>query len=207
MDSGTVLINLASGLVGSIIGAGISILTTKWTIIEKNNSDQKEENKSIIHSLMCIRSELNSVYMRYYNQIGNQFENTPSQQAIAIYLPVQEEYFPVYKNNTSIIGKIENKDTIENIINCYTCAVGMIDSIRFNNSLYDNYEKTSRDILNAHSQDELISLHNNRNSAQKAICDYWEQLRKHHSDLRRLASLAYAGMTAEITIREKILEK
>ncbi|WP_172492382.1 hypothetical protein [Gluconobacter oxydans] len=202
----SILINLASGLFGSLIGAGISIWTTKKTISEKNASEQRAENEIIFHTLVSVRSELNAAYQRYDSETGQVFSNTPPQQAPAIYIPIREDYFPIYRNNTKIIGKIKREQTIENIVSCYICAAGMIDSIRFNNSLYERHEKISYEILTSPNQLEVQKLLKQQELIMGDIRDYWGKLQKQHHNLHRIASLAYTGMTEEIDRRREDLK-
>ncbi|WP_149026773.1 hypothetical protein [Gluconobacter albidus] len=203
---GSILVNLASGLFGSGIGAGISIWTTKWSIAEKNASEQRAENEVILHTLVSVRSELDAAYQRYFSQTGKMFANTPPHKAQAVYLPVQEEYFPIYKNNTQIVGKIRNEKTIETVVSCYICAAGMIDSIRFNNSLYEKHEKISYELMTSQNPNEIQKLSKQKEILMGEIREYWERLQIHHHELHRIASLAYTGMTEEIDRRKTALK-
>lgn len=206
IDLANTLVNLASGLFGSLVGAWISVWTTKQTISEKNTSEQRAENEIIFHTLVSVRSELNAAYQRYNSNMGQIFSNTPPEQASAIYIPIREDYFPIYRNNTQIIGKIKREQTIENIVLCYICAAGMIDCITFNNSLYEKHEKISYKILTSQNQIEVQELLKQQELIMGDIRDYWGKLQRQHHDLHHIASLAYTGMTEEIDRRREALK-
>ncbi|MBO1361977.1 hypothetical protein J2D73_19530 [Acetobacter sacchari] len=195
-------INLGGSLLGAIIGGGVSILTTRWTISEKNHAEIKSENQKIKQTLLAIRSEIDTVYTRYYKEAGQTLETVPSQNAVPIFYPVEEEYFPVYKNNTIYIGYIQNELTVQHLIKCYTLAAGLIDSIRLNNAMYSQYVALHSAIESSCSEDNKKAFVGRRDSLLEEYREYWERLRQHHFELRETAKLAYTGINVEIERRD-----
>lgn len=176
--------NLASGLIGSVIGGVISLGTSLWSLHAQNKCRQKLDRINVKHSLSAIRSELFTVYKRYSQQMGHLLEHNSADQCPFVVFPIQEEYFPIYKNNTSVIGRIQSDKVREQVITAYILAVAMIDSVRMNNSLVEKID-------NSTTQDEKQKF---INDAQ----EYWTQLRIEHCNLKEAANLAYQGLEQEI---------
>jgi len=195
-----------SSLLSGFVGGGlISLITTHWSNKHKDRSDQRVEDKVTLHTLISLRSELNALYNRYHSQAGNVLENTPAQDAPAIYFPVEEDYFPIYRNNTFIIGKINREQTVENVVNCYILASALFDSIRYNNGLCQKFSDLESELRRCDTNGRSDKISNDISMARNAIVSYWSELQKLHYELKRIASLAYTGLTEEIDQRRKCL--
>jgi|GEM_PF-6264081 len=201
----TVASGSLSGSVSGFLGGGIfSIITTYWTLKHREKEERKVENILVSNTLISIRSELNTVFNRYQSQIGNLLENTPSANAPPIYIPISSDYFPIYRNNTNIIGKISSEQTIENLVYSYTLSSGLIDSFLFNNSLYEKFTALTAEQRRSDNQERFDKLSTEIGAIIIEIQDYWEKIRVSHFEMKRIASLAYTGLTSEIEKRKNI---
>ncbi|NVN05443.1 hypothetical protein HW509_07515 [Asaia spathodeae] len=203
--SGDFWSNTISALISGFFGGGIiSLITTYWTLKQKEKEEKKLENILVLNTLISIRSELSTVFNRYQNQIGNLLENTPSRNVPPIYIPISGDYFPIYRNNTNIIGKISNEQTIENLVFSYTLSSGLIDSLLFNNSLYEKFTALTAEQRRSNDKSTFDKLSIEIDELKIEIQDYWDKIRISHYELKRIASLAYTGITSEIDKRKNL---
>ncbi|KXV75067.1 hypothetical protein AD953_09055 [Acetobacter malorum] len=116
--------------------------------------------------------------------MGRFLENFSTENCPFVIFPIQEDYFPVYRNNTSSVGKIKSNEIRFQVITAYTLSAAMIDSVRMNNALVEKIDQSK-------TQGEKAQAINEAKI-------YWEQLRMEHCNLREAVNLAHKGLDIEI---------
>lgn len=120
-------------IIGSVVGFGISY----WRQKADKNSDEKKQTESFLNA---IKSEISSIWSRYYATIGESIENLKENEGFGSYYPIFDNYFIVYDNNTNLIGNLD-KELSEILVKTYTIAKGLKDSFLCNNKLLNELNR------------------------------------------------------------------
>lgn len=137
-----------TSMCGVVVGGLITLFTSIYTV-QKNYENNFEllktkEEMEIKATLKAIITELRGLRQIF------EFEFIPKILTDEKYLwfsyPLGTDYFTVFNANTSKIGKINNDELRECIINLYITAKFFLDSISTNNELLEYYEKCYNDI-------------------------------------------------------------
>lgn len=133
---------LASATVGGFIGGYCALKATANTIKHERQKIQDQEKRIEFGFLQAIHDEVDILWSRYTsnNGIGVQLEALQPNQPMLVYFPIAQDYFPVYRGNTSLIGQIRDNELRRLIVAVYTKAAGMIDNVRMNNELVGKQE-------------------------------------------------------------------
>lgn len=137
-----------TSIFGVVVGGLITLFTSIYTV-QKNYENNFEllktkEEMEIKATLKAIITELRGLRQIF------EFEFIPKILTDEKYLwfsyPLGTDYFTIFNANTSKIGKINNDELRECIINLYITAKFFLDSISTNNELLEYYEKCYNDI-------------------------------------------------------------
>lgn len=139
---------ILSSMFGAVVGGLITSFTSIYTVQKnyENNFEllKKQEEMEIKATLKAIITELRGLRQIF------EFEFIPKILTDEKYLwfsyPLGTDYFTIFNANTSKIGKINNDELRECIINLYITAKFFLDSISTNNELLEYYEKCYNDI-------------------------------------------------------------
>ncbi len=132
--------SIISGLAGGCIAGFFSILAVR--IAHKNDLEKEKENQENIISglLQALHDEIETLWARYFETIGEKLEALEENQPFLFYYPVFQDYFTVYTGNSYLIGQIKDNDSRKAIVTTYTKAKGFVDSFRHNNDLLQKRE-------------------------------------------------------------------
>jgi hypothetical protein len=171
---------LAGAIVGGCIAGFFSILATKQMLQAEREKDSEEEERTEFGLLQALHDELDVVYERYKADMAPRIDTLMDGQPLLIYFPIHQDYFPIYRGNTSIIGRIKNNDLRRSIVEVYTKAAGMVDTFKMNNELIQKYENYS-----SLCESTKQPAHQGMCQAQyKVMADYAKGLKAAHSDLK-----------------------
>ena len=148
-------ISLGSGLIGGITGALITGFFTVFAVNEQHRNikelEDKKEKNLIDSSIKAMQTELETLWKIYEQRIGIDIRSTSSNNGINFIFPIQLDYFTVYNTNARLIGKFEPPIIRRKLIETYTDAKGLIDSLLLNNQMCisfnnynDQYESTKK---------------------------------------------------------------
>jgi len=142
---------------GVIIGGLITIFTSIYTA--KKNYDnnfallktQEElETKATIKAIIAELHALKQIFDIEF--IPKIFKN---EECLWYAYPLGTDYFTIFNANTAKIGKINNDELRECIINIYMTAKFFLDCIATNNEAIEYYEKCYNNVY-AYSYDEVM---------------------------------------------------
>ncbi len=132
--------SLLGALVGGFIAGYFSIKATRQSFKEEKRKAKEQDSKLEFGLLQALHDEIDIVWERYSATMGAQLESVQDNQALLMYYPIGQDYFPVYRGNTFFISRIRNNDVRRLIVAVYTKAMGMVDSFRMNNELVGKNE-------------------------------------------------------------------
>lgn len=122
-----------NGALVAILAFGLSY----WRYRVDKASDEKKQIESFLNS---IKSEISSIWSRYYDTIGKSIESLKEDEGFDSYYPIFDNYFIVYDNNTNLIGSLD-KELSEILVKTYIIAKGLKDSFVFNNQLLNEVRR------------------------------------------------------------------
>lgn len=132
--------SICSALIGGLI-AGLFSLIAVWQSAKKDLEKRLNEEKEVLKSfLLSIRDEVDTIWTRYMEGMGERVENLPEKTAFLLYYPASQNYFVTYDENSSLIGRVKDDKLRKLIIVTYTKAKGLLDSYKMNNEMVQKYE-------------------------------------------------------------------
>ena len=187
--------SLLSGLIGAVIGGGITGIVTWWSVreTESNNKDAKDKSdKEIIKGLLqALHDELETIYERYQESMGSHLEAMQTGTALLLYYPIINDFFTVYNSNAFLIGRIDDNDLRKSLVRTYVLSKGLVDSFRMNNEMISRYEhwdllaaETNKDIhkqvAHAHHEGLINYAAQLKSIHMQAKNSYTELMRRLH---------------------------
>ena len=127
-------------ILGAVIGAGASIYATKVTVKSQFELLDKKDEKEAQATICAIIAELKTIkkVLKFtFNDVL--FTTEPS---FDYSLPLDTDYCVIFNANVSKIGKIENEELRNCIVELYISIKYFLDCIRSNNELLEEYNKT-----------------------------------------------------------------
>jgi hypothetical protein len=195
MDIVSALIGFIGALVGAWIGGRYSRQATKDLLDgerEKRKADQKEQVQALLCALL---EEIKSVWSNYMETSGKMIEGIPTGQSVRIYIPIIADYFPIYHGSVQMLGLIEDKHLLTQIISGYNVAKGLVDTLRLNNEF-----NGQRD----HANDQVFL--NNTNQTQnvlkikeQTLAAYGPKVKEAHARARKTAETLIQLLESTIT--------
>ena len=136
---------LLSGLIGSVIGALAGFLGS-WCAAERQASHQRQsrlfdERATVVGFVGAIEAEFSVAWDRYQKRVQLELRQVEDGGIFNLQWPVRHDYFPVYRANAGLLGKIEDAGLRRQIVETYTSAQGMLDSISLNTEILLKLEK------------------------------------------------------------------
>lgn len=119
---------MLSGFIGSLIGVSITVIL--FVI------------KEVLENIACtnaIKAEIKCLSVMCNERFD--FEIFNGEPYLGLSYPLDTDYFTVFNNNSSKIGKIFNRDERELIIEIYITAKYFVDCLKTNNSCLEGFEK------------------------------------------------------------------
>lgn len=186
------------GFVGAIIGGVCTLLGVQKQLKAGTAEQKRREDNHLTAILQALHDEIETLLEVYKSAIGVHIAALQTGQPFMYYWPVSSEYFSVYHSNAALIGHVKNNDLRKSIIQTYTYAKALIDSVRMNNVLLDKNQNSA--FLAAQAQTEA-----NKQIAQahyQQLVQYSDVLKKSHERFERcvddtLRSLRKTGVLSE----------
>ncbi|BEN51567.1 MULTISPECIES: hypothetical protein [Serratia] len=177
-------ITFLTTLLGAVVGGGIAGYFSSKATKESHQHQKKisEDNEKLIISslLQAIHDELETIFDRYHETIGNRIESLPEGGALIFYYPVVNDYFTVYNGNSFLIGRVKNNDLRKSIIKTYTLGKGMMDSLRMNNEILQKVEHWE----SIHAETQLPIHQEKAKHYYMSLVEYAKSIKKQHLDLK-----------------------
>lgn len=167
-------------LIGVLIGGFITLIAVNVAHKRALERDIERERFLVKGFLDSIHDEVEVIWKRYQDTMGDKVEKLPEGAPLLMYYPVTQDYFTVYNGNSSLIGKIENHELRQSIIAVYTKAKGLLDSYKMNNEMlqkYENFNSLYRERGNP-------SIEGQVNAQYSRLVDYAEKLKEMHNEVR-----------------------
>lgn len=127
---------IAGGLIAAIAGACGSI----YTDLSRDRSERKKERSRVRSVLSALHAELTVVWEHYSTEIGPTIAEIPPGQGLYMTYPIYHNYFIVFDSHVDAIGALRDSDLSRDLVRGYVLAKGMLDNLKFNNSLVKKLE-------------------------------------------------------------------
>ncbi|MEI7695463.1 MAG: hypothetical protein WCI64_07450 [Chlorobium sp.] len=174
-----------SGISGVIIGGLITGIFSICAVILTNKHNMEvletKEAKVLRGLLQALHTEIDCVFEHYKKTAGEYLKNTPNKGKIIFYYPVLSDYFTVYNENASMIGRIENDELRKLLVETYVKAKSLIDSFKMNNEHLSKYEQLNEQAIktNCPVDHEKVVLQN------EYLNSYGDQIRNSHAEMTK----------------------
>lgn len=136
MSDGGVWPTIAGALIAVIAGACGSI----YTDISRDRAERQKERTRIRSVLFALHAELNVVWEHYTTEIGPTIANIEVGQGLYMTYPIYHNYFMVFDSHVDAIGALNNSELSRDLVRGFVLSKGMVDNLRFNNSLIKKLE-------------------------------------------------------------------
>lgn len=136
------LLTIAAGTFGAIVGASISgyialkngLMQFRRSVADREKLDRGNE----IAMLQVLDGDLRAL-SELHSQAAGMIASLKDGDFLASVVPVTLNYFSVFENNVTQLGRITNPELRTRIIFVYQKAKSLIDSLRRNNELLGEY--------------------------------------------------------------------
>jgi len=196
------LIASIAAIIGGLIAGIFSLYAVKLTNQHNQERLEKKEAKELQGLLQALHSEIESVFEHYQNTAGKYVENCiTNKMQINSHYPIYSDYFTVYNENASLIGRIQNDTLLTLLVQTYAKAKSLIDSFKMNNEQLAKYEQLCA----------VVSKTNNEFNNQKAtehektLIEYSEQIKSLHVEVIKCVNNLLTQLKQEITSNQNTL--
>jgi len=176
-----IITSLVSAIIGGFIAGYFSLKATKQMITHENEKSHDEEERIEHGLLQALHDEIDIIWDRYSSMMAPKPESLPDSDPLLVYFPIHQDYFPVYRGNTSLVGRIRDNDMRRAIVGVYTKAAAMIDSFKMNNKLVAKYEYLHASFLSSKKEEDrqMLLVH------LTALVAYANALKTSHFELKK----------------------
>lgn len=129
-----------NSLISALFGASFTLFAVFIAEFFTRKRQKDDNKKQIINFLNSICAELNTLWKLYYENAGQNLEECSDTEAYTFVFIVNQDYFTIYRNNSHIIGQIDNEELRSCIIRAYAKAKSLIDTYQLNNSMLEKKE-------------------------------------------------------------------
>jgi hypothetical protein len=144
VDAGSLLNFLNSAFVSSVFGGlvagGLTYFGVMISIRNEKSRLQTIQDAEIEGFCQAIGTELDAIRNRYISAVGEELGKSSADEPFMFYYPVFEDYFTVFNSNAKMLGKVNDAGLRTEIVQVYTKAKSILDSIRHNNHLLIQYQ-------------------------------------------------------------------
>ncbi len=165
-----------SALIGG--GATLSgVWIANWFQEKPRNKQQVEYVQGVLNGL---HAELESLWLKYDERMGNEIEQLTEGTPLIIYWPITQDYFTFYSANASALGHLPDKELRHSIVNVYGELKSLVDSYRMNNVLVEKF-----DIAYSPYQSEPSGVNEQALvTTRKSLTDYAKSLKSSHESCK-----------------------
>lgn len=151
-------------LLGVLIGGGVAIkaayvASRKQFEYVAKKAEIDELSKSL-RFLKSIHDELESIWEGFGRQMLPALDQLQQNQPFMWYFPVVHNYFIVFDKNASALGEVRNDVLRKKIIFGYVRAKGFVDSIHYNNHLFQQIQDAQPNMHQSNTGNQLQNIAN-----------------------------------------------
>jgi hypothetical protein len=195
--------NIVSALVGAVIGGLIGWLSSYFIArLTHNHEIQRNEleEKSLVNGfLQAYKTELQVNWNLYTDRYGKIVEELKEDGSLPFF-PVDGNYLIVYERNTHLIGKVTDSELRSLIVKTYAEIMGLIDSIRFLNSLITRYNEMEGKTTSAVVQQQKLA--DALRIRRQQITTYSQGVKRLHVQLKPVISNLMNKLSEHLRLNE-----
>lgn len=159
------------------IGAIAAILAAIWVSYDQHRKtlirEQDKERRDLDGMIRSLRSEVEILWSGIGERIGSVLKKSDVGSPLMLHFPVAENPFKIYDSCAGRIGAVEDDELRKLVLVAYSQADGVLQSIKLNNTLIEEFNRTS--ILYAETQ---MNLHHQMMiDTRVKLCVYGDTLR------------------------------
>lgn len=175
---------LTATALGALIGSSLTLIGVCLTHWMQKRETARRDVEHIHGSLQAFHDEIETLWEVYQAGAGTDIAALASNEPMLSHWPLTQDYFTIYNANASSIGKIKNQELRKQVIATYTKARTMIDTVRLNNDLLQQWERDC--FLFQETRNPVHESH--ANARYKTLVEYAKALKESHSGLESAAS-------------------
>ena len=171
---------LLAVLVGGLIAGFFSMWATKQAHDHALKRQARQEESAVKALLQALHDEIETLWDRYMNGVGVLLEALKDGQAFHYYYVAHQDYFTVYRENSTLLGKIKDADLRKALVKTYTQAKGLLDSYALHNHFLQEFERWT--FL---YQETKVQAHQQAANAQmQVLLGMVPKLKQSHAELK-----------------------
>lgn len=167
-------------LISMFLGSGFTLIGIFVAHYLNIRNEEKSRRQQVMALLKSLHNEINTLWSLYLKGVGSELERLPDGGMLAVYYPITQEYFTIYRSNANLIALIDDDALKQQIIKVYAKAAGLLDSFRMNNDLTQKHETTSWLFNEGKTPERLQMAH----AYQNSLVEYAKSLKESHYDMK-----------------------
>jgi hypothetical protein len=137
--------DLLSGLVGSVVGAMAGFFGSWWAAerqaLHQAKARASDEAALVAGFVGAIEAEFSVAWGLYEIRVRPVLSEVQDGEIFNFQWPVRHDYFPVYRANAGLLGRVKDNELRRNIVETYTAAQGLLDSLALNTEMVMKLER------------------------------------------------------------------
>jgi len=193
---------LGGAVIGGCIAGGFSIFAVYQTNKHNQERLERKEAKELQGLIQALHTEIKSVFEHYQVTVGEDVECCINHEMpLEFYFPISSDYFTVYNENASLIGRIQNDELRQLLVKTYVKAKSLIDSFKMNNEQLAKYEQLCA--LVSETKNEFYNQKTTEH--QKTLIAYSAKIKALHVEVGKHVKDLLNLLEQEITPNKKTL--
>ena len=172
---------IISAAIGGLIAGGFSLIAIKLNHSHDVELKRNQEEKDVINLLKALHTELTTVWSRYQKRIGKAMDELKPGELFNTHVSMTQDYFTVYNANASLVGKIEDNNLRELIVEGNIEAKGLIDNFLIHNNTLQELRNWTI-ICKDNPTEDNIRI---RDGYRYRLIDIAAALKKEHTNIKK----------------------
>ncbi|WP_146010717.1 hypothetical protein [Halomonas heilongjiangensis] len=131
---------VGSGLAGSLIGAGVALISVIISHTLNAKKDEEDREKELFNYKQALHDELDVFWKAYKEGIGDKLSAAEDNYALTDFYPEISTPFVIYEGNVDMLGRIKDHELRKLIVNVYSSIKTLLGQLSLHNELLVKHE-------------------------------------------------------------------
>ena len=182
----TWLVPLVASAIGALIGGGMALLGVIFNHKLDLRKQTKNEEDALQNLYRAIRIEFSEIWKAYNDfGAGANLERLQDGDALVDDFAAMRDYFTVYRNNATLIGRIPDNELRECLVKTYIIAQVLIDAYSDYKTHLRDFKQSAQHAAESKKDEDAFTA----NFDMRLLKTYTKSLKAYHNLMRAAVKL------------------